>query len=256
MPDNDRYIIPSVDRTFDVLEFLAKEPEGKNITDVAGALDISKNSVFRILKTLTKKGYVEEYKRLYRIGSKLFKLGTVAVGESSLIEKALYYMRDLRDEVGETVLLGKRVGRMGVILEQVPGTHPVKVMVEVGFHFPLHCSAPGKVFLANLPENEAKDILDNLEYEGYTEKTITTRENFEAALIEVKEKGYGVDNEEEIIGVTCVSCPLFNTWGYPVAALWVTGPTARLPEDRFEEVGGIIAKYAEKISSTLGYGSS
>jgi DNA-binding IclR family transcriptional regulator len=256
MSDDDRYIIPSVDRTFDVLEYLAREPEGKNITDIASELDISKNSVFRILKTLTKKGYVEEYKRLYRLGSKLFKLGTIAVGESSLIEKSLYYMRDLRDEVGETVLLGKRVGTVGVILEQVPGTHPVKVMVEVGFHFPLHCSAPGKVFLANLPEKEAEDILAKLEYEVYTEKTINTREMFEAALKEAKEKGYAVDNEEEVIGVTCVSCPLFNSWGYPVAALWVTGPTARLSEDNFEEVGGSIAKYAEKISSTLGYGSS
>ncbi len=256
MSDDDRYIIPSVDRTFDVMEFLAKEPEGKNITDIAGKLDISKNSVFRILKTLTKKGYVEEHKRLYRIGSKLFQLGTAAIGEAGLIEKSLYYMRDLRDEVGETVLIGKRLGTSGIILEQVPGRHPVKVIVETGFRFPLQCSAPGKVFLAYLPDYEANEVLSKLEYEAYTEKTLTSRKELEDALQKVKKLGFAVDDEEEIIGVTCVSCPLFNSWGYPVAALWVTGPKARLSENEFEKVGKVIAYYAGKISATLGYGSN
>jgi DNA-binding IclR family transcriptional regulator len=255
MSDGDRYIIPSVERTFDVMEFLAREPEGKNITDIAGALEISKNSVFRILKTLTKNGYVDESKRLYRLGSKLFQLGNIAVGEFSLIEKSLYYMRSLRDELGETVIIGKRMGTSGIVLEQVPGRFPVKVIVEVGFHFPLYCSAPGKAILAYLPDYEREEILGAIEYQPFTERTINSKEAFEEALVKVKEKGYGVDNEEELIGVNCVSLPLFNSWGYPVAAIWITGPSARLAEDTFDDVGAVIEKYSKKISASLGYGS-
>jgi DNA-binding IclR family transcriptional regulator len=255
MADDDRYIIPSVDRTFSVMEFLAREPEGKNITDIAEELNLSKNSVFRILKTLTLKGYVEEYKRLYRLGSKLFQLSTTAIGEASLIEKALSYMRNLRDDVGETVLLGKRMGVSGIILEQVPGRFPIKVMVEVGFHFPLHCSAPGKAVLANLPKEERESVLGKIEYEKFTERTATSKEALASGFDDILAVGYAVDNEEEIIGVTCVACPLFNGWGYPVAALWVTGPTARLSEDNFAEVGNVVGRYAALISSTLGYGS-
>jgi len=255
MPEDDRYIIPSVDRTFNVMEFLAHEPEGKNITDIADELDISKNSVFRILKTLTMKGYVEESKRLYRLGSKLFQLGTAAIGEAGIIEKALYYMRSLRDDIGETILIGKRMGALGIILEQVPGRFPVKVVVEVGYRFPLHSTAPGKSFLAHLPDYELDEILGKIEYDSFTQKTITNRETLENALKEVKTKGYALDNEESIIGVSCVSCPLFNSWGYPVAAIWTTGPSSRLSADTFAGVGGKIAEYAEKISSSLGYGS-
>lgn len=255
MADDDRYVIPSVERTFSVMEFLAREPEGKNITDIAEELSLSKNSVFRILKTLTLKGYVEEYKRLYRLGSKLFQLSTTAIGEASLIEKALSYMRSLRDEVGETVLLGKRMGVSGIILEQVPGRFPIKVVVEVGFRFPLHCSAPGKAILAYLPEGEREDVLGRITYEKYTDRTVSSKKDLEAGFDDIRSSKYAVDNEEEIIGVTCVACPLFNGWGYPVAALWITGPRARLSEENFDEVGKIIDRYAAHISSTLGYGS-
>jgi DNA-binding IclR family transcriptional regulator len=255
MAIDDRYIIPSLERTLNIMEYLAGEPEGKNITEIAEELGLSKNSVFRILKTLTFKGYVEEYKRLYRLGSKLFQLGTKAVGEFSLIEKSLSSMRSLRDEVAETVLIGKRVGTSGIILEQVPGLHPVKVVVEVGFRFPLHCSAPGKVFLAYLPKDEQDNILSQLDYEVFTERTAGTRKNLELMLEHVLEKGYGVDNEEELIGVSCLACPIFNGRGYPVAAIWITGPSSRLSEPRFDELGAIMTDYASHISATMGYDS-
>ena len=253
MAIDDRYIIPSLERTFSIMEFLAGEPEGKNITEIAEELGLSKNSVFRILKTLTFKGYVEEYKRLYRLGSKLFQLGTKAVGEFSLVEKSLQYMRSLRDDVGETVLLGKRVGTSGIILEQVPGLYPVKVVVEVGFRFPLHCSAPGKAFLAYLPKDEQDTLLEQIEYEVFTERTAGSRKNLELMLERVLENGYGVDNEEELIGVNCLACPIFSGRGYPVAAIWITGPASRLSEARFDELGAIVAEYALHISATLGY---
>jgi DNA-binding IclR family transcriptional regulator len=175
------------------------------------------------------------------------------VGEFSLVEKSLSYMRSLRDELGETVLLGKRVGTAGIILEQVPGTYPVKVVVEVGIRFPLHCSAPGKTFLAYLPEEEQDAILDNIEYEVFTERTAGSRKNLELMLEKVVEKGYGVDNEEELLGVSCLACPIFNGRGYPMAAIWITGPSSRLSESRFDEIGAVTADYAKHISATMGY---
>ncbi len=253
MSNNDRYIIPSLERTLNIMEFLAGEPEGKNITEIAEKLGLSKNSVFRILKTLTIKGYVEEYKRLYRLGTKLFQLGTKAVGEFSLIEKALQYMRSLRDEVGETVLIGKRLGASGIILEQVPGHFPVKVIVEVGYRFPLHCTAPGKAILAYLPEDERNTILNQMDYEVFTDKTAGSRDVLEPTLDIVASTGYAADNEESIIGVNCLSCPIFNRRGYPAAAIWITGPSSRLSEDTFEAVGKVIEGYASHISATMGY---
>jgi DNA-binding IclR family transcriptional regulator len=253
MSDDDRYIIPSLDRTLSIMELLADEPEGKNITEIADELDISKNSVFRILRTLTSRGYVEEYKKLYRLGGKLFQLGNKAVGEYTLIEKALSYMRSLRDEIGETVLIGKRIGSSGIILEQVTSKFPIKVIVEVGFHFPLYCSAPGKVILAHLPQDEREVILGKMEYNKFTERTAGSRKELEVMLKGVLENGYGVDNEEDIVGVTCVACPIFNGRGYPIAAIWVTGPTSRLSEENFQTVGRTIGQYATHISATMGY---
>ena len=65
-----------------------------------------------------------------------------------MVEKAIDVMRELRDDVNETVLLGTLVGTRGVILEQVLSTHPLKVMVDPGHNFALHTAAPAKAMLA------------------------------------------------------------------------------------------------------------
>ena len=85
------------------------------------------------MKTLTFKGYVLEIDKQYQLSAK-FSCSRFILqwGEAHMVEKAMDAMRDLRDEVNETVLLGTLVGATGVILEQVLSTQPLKVMVDPG----------------------------------------------------------------------------------------------------------------------------
>jgi DNA-binding IclR family transcriptional regulator len=42
--------------------------------------------------------------------------------------------------------------------------------------------------------------------------------------------------------------------GYPVAAVWITGPAFRLPEESFSRLGAIFEEGAREISEKLGLG--
>ena len=95
-----------------------------------------------------------------------------------------------------------------------------------------------------------------MDYPVFTERTAGSREDFEKMLKKTAEKGYAVDNEEEIIGVSCLSCPVFNGRGYPIAALWITGPSSRLSEQTYEDLGVIVSRRASHISSLMGYESA
>ena len=93
----NRYIIPNLWRAIELLEYLADKPEGQTISEIAEAMNLPTNSVFRILRTLSAKGYVLQNHKRYEIGSKLFALGARAIAEESLFEKITPVMRDLRD---------------------------------------------------------------------------------------------------------------------------------------------------------------
>jgi DNA-binding IclR family transcriptional regulator len=248
-----KYIVPNLWRAIDVLEYLAQKPEGKTISEVTEALSIPTNSVFRILRTLASRGYVLQKHKRYEVSSKLFALGAQAIAEETLFERSLPVMREIRDELKETVLLGKLVGNKGVVLEQVPGTHPVKVIVEVGFNFNLHCSAPGKAILAFLPESERDVILKGYRYTLHTPTTISNEKAFMKVLQQVKSIGYALDLEEGDEGVRCIGSPILNSHGFPVAAIWTTGPALRLNSKMCEKNGKLLIKKATDISKSLGY---
>jgi DNA-binding IclR family transcriptional regulator len=181
-------------------------------------------------------------------------LGYAAVSEHNLVEKALDVMRELRDEVKETVLIGMLVGTEGVVLDQVPGVHPVKFLIDPGMRFPLHADAPGKVFLAFLPESERESLLGRIELARYTDQTITRMEDLRRELEAVRVCGYAIDRAEMVEGCRCVSAPVFNHHGYPVAAIWVTGPSDRFRERDFPTIGRRVVEHARRISRRLGSG--
>jgi DNA-binding IclR family transcriptional regulator len=166
------------------------------------------------------------------------------VGEAHMVEKAMDAMRDLRDEVNETVLLGTLVGATGVILEQVLSTQPLKVMVDPGHNFALHTAAPAKAILA---------YMNRVTYTRFNENTIITKRHFVQNLKEVRKKGYATDLAEEIINLHCVACPIFNHKPEPIASIWITGPADRLQPERFDEFGSIIGEFALRISRRFGY---
>jgi DNA-binding IclR family transcriptional regulator len=105
--------------------------------------------------------------------------------------------------------------------------------------------------MAYLPENQLNDLLGQMEFPKYNERTITTPSAFRAALKKVRQNGYALDLAEELEGVHCIGTPIFDRYDYPIASIWTTGPSERLPESSFEDLGKQIKKHADKISQRL-----
>ena len=104
----DRYRVPILDRTFDLLELLSKHPEGMTLTTMTETLKMPKNSVFRIATTLALRGYVErdEATKIYRASRRLLSLGHAAVGGQRLIQAAGPVLTALRDAENRLMFCG------------------------------------------------------------------------------------------------------------------------------------------------------
>jgi DNA-binding IclR family transcriptional regulator len=152
----------------------------------------------------------------------------------------------------ETVLFGTLIGHLGVVLEQAAGSHNFKFTIDVGTQFGLHTAAPGKAMLAHMPENDAKKIISKMTFEKYTDKTIDNAEDYLEHLKKVRTQGFGIDCDEEREGMRCMGAHIYNEKKYPVAAIWITGPSNRLPQRDFPKIGQLCIDAGKRISKKLG----
>lgn len=251
----NKYHVPNLERALQMMELLAKHPAGLGLTEISNLLDFPKNSTYRIAMTLLNFGYLyrEENAKTFTLSGKLLSLGYAAVSDQNLMEKSLDVMRELRDVVKETVLIGVIIQQQGVVLEQVPSLHSFKFWVDVGTQWKMHTAAPSKAMIAFLPDSEKIKICQSIDFKRYTAHTITNLNDFYQTLEEVRKKGYSVDFGEELEGMHCVAAPVFDRNSHPVAAIWITGPMERLPESAFANLGAIVKEYAMRISHRLGY---
>ena len=113
------------------------------------------------------------------------------------------------------------------------------------------CICPAKAILAYLPEKQLEKLLNVMVFKQYNHRTITSAADFCVALKDVRQHGYAIDRAEELDGVHCIGAPIFDRYGYPVASIWATGPSERLPENLFEQLGRQIREHADRISQRL-----
>ena len=95
-----------------------------------------------------------------------------------------------------------------------------------------------------------------LELKGYTSKTITSLGRLEAALAQIRELGYAVDDGEFEEGVRCLAAPILNSGGISVAAISISGPASRVSPDKVAPFAQKLKRCAAKVSLALGYGQA
>ncbi len=251
---NSQTHVPNLDRALTILEYMA-EGQIRGVSEIAEQLSIPKNTVFRILNTLTERGYLEKdpATKRYKMGTKMLSLGYSAVHEAHLVEKSMDVLRQIRDETNETTLVGILDGSQGVVLEVIPSTHRVKVVVGVGERFPLHTAAPGKAMLAYLPEPHLDEVLEKMPLTRFNDRTIATRQGLRVELDKVRRLGYATDIAEEIESLHCIGAAVIDRNMRTVGGIWITGPSFRMPLDDFERLASIVIAGARRVSQRFGY---
>jgi DNA-binding IclR family transcriptional regulator len=86
-----------------------------------------------------------------------------------------------------------------------------------------------------------------------TDRTMIDRPALEADLGAVRGRGYATLVDELEPGLSVVAAPVFDAGGTVVAALAVSGPTARLPAHRLALLGRVAIEQAHAVSERLGY---
>ncbi len=256
-----RMEIKSVEKALDILESFSAAEAEMGVSDLSRRLGINPTSVYKILATLKKRGYVRQDvpKGKYRLGIKMFELGCVFQEQSPLFHTARPLLEALGKSCGETVNLAILSPDLTEILyvDKIESREVLKTDIRLGTRLPAHCTALGKAITAFLPAETVDELYPpDLPLPGLTENSISTTIALKNALEEARNAGYAVDNEEFRHGVRCVAAPIMDRQGRALAAISITGPAFRLTPDRLKELLKPLKETARILSERLGYSAA
>lgn len=250
---NTGYNAPILYKAFAILEEIARAQSGLGISDLARRLEISKSTVYGITQALTEIGALRQdtETKKFKLGPTLVKLGNQALARVEIRSVARPYMDELSQEFKENIFMGTFDEYGITIIEKTDSPQELKISVPVGTRIPIFAGAAGKVFLAGLKEQVLNRILKERSLPKYTENSITDPENYRKELEKVRREGYASDFEEYIKGVNAISVPLLDSWGWPVAALWMVGFSHSFTREKIDRAILAATKVAVKIGELL-----
>jgi DNA-binding IclR family transcriptional regulator len=154
----------------------------------------------------------------YRIGLRLWEVGSLAPRGVGLRERAMPFLEDLYEVTHENVQLAVRQGLEVVYVERIAGRTAVPVLTRVGGRFALPATGVGLVLLAYAPAELQEEALA-APLHRFTPKTIVDGRRLRRILAEVRANGYAVSDRQVTMDALSVAAPIIAEDGSVFAAV-------------------------------------
>lgn len=237
-----------------MLSILLRITESKNkltSAQLAQDLGLPKPTVYRLVNQLHDIGLLKHdpFGKGHIPGDNLQRLALNVMSHDIDNAPRKAILQRLSDEVGETCNITILKGQHLVYYERVETDWPIRVQLPLGSKVPIHCTASGKLFLANMSKRLRADLINSLELKRYTEKTITDPELLETQVQQIRETGVGTDNEEFIKGMVAIAVPVIDKNDNMNFTIAVHAPTVRKTIDELRQYVPALRRTAAAIDN-------
>ena len=239
--------VRAVERALDVLAAFAAGDKELLVADLLKRVDLSRPTLYRLLHTLEKKGFVvsQGEPQRFRLGPAVAKLAHVWSSSMDLQALARPVMMEAWSHTSETVALFVPRGEMRLCIAEIQSPQALSFRRGVGYSERLVRGASGRAILAYTPLEEGQ-------LEAYAAGTNSDLGWLRKELELTRARGYAMGHNELIQGAYAVAAPFFAVDGRVAGSLGVFGPDVRLTEARVHEFGHYLRKFAAQLSQTLG----
>lgn len=246
--------LKSVEHAIDVLEIFGASVNLYTLSEIAQQTGLSKSSVYRLVRVLVRRGYLEKNATTgkYRLGYKVLELARYRLDDLELVAEAHPLMLRLHTETSLTTQLCVLDGTEVIYLDEVSAM-TARRHANMGYRGKAYCSSMGKCLLAALSGEELDERFFDYRFTRYTETTITSYDQLKAELREVRRQGYALNRGEENSTLSSIACPIYDYNGSVVAAISLGAATFLLIPETIEVILPHLRRYARMISIRMGY---
>jgi DNA-binding IclR family transcriptional regulator len=246
--------IKSLHKVMRVLDCFSIRDDVLSVSEIAYRLEIPPSTAHRLLSSMRSADLLEQDKRRggYRLGLKLFSLGSTVLGSMDIHRISVDAMEELHRITRMSVHLAVFDGEGVLVVRKIGSARELSTSLNLMERAPAHCTGVGKAILAYQPA-ESVDRVFAGEVTQFTPYTIVEREAFDDEMARITERGYSIDDQEHNIGIRCVAVPIFNEAGKAFAAISVSGTAWELTPGAVEEIAKTVKLHADTLSAKLGY---
>jgi IclR family transcriptional regulator, KDG regulon repressor len=254
------YQVRVLDRAIDILECFTPGRRELGLPEIVRMTGLNRSTARRLAANLVRRGLLQEVAMTgrYRLGLRLFEMGSIVAGSFSLLEAAAGPVAHLEETLSGTILLAAPSEDHFVIIDRREcvrdGVAMVSMRSQIGTVRPLTYGPIGRVFLSARSGQDVLDLLRKYPLERATPYSITEDE-FLDRLPAVLQAGYETDVNEIVEGIMGIAVRIVDSSGATAGVLCLGLPATREKDAAFLELA--LAKLKEAsaaISVNLGYG--
>ncbi len=247
-------MVPALERGLRIIELLAENNDGLRFVEIQNEIKIPKPSLSRLLRVLVENSYLTKSQGGYRLGNKFLYLSLSLIRDLDLRKKAYPHLIKLKEQTNETVELEILEGTSLIVIEKIESEESIRLFSQIGGKYThLHATAPGKVVLAYMLDQELKSYIEKHGLVKITKNTITNLSLLKKHLTIIRQKGVAFDDQEMREGVRRIAAPVFDFQGKITGLIDLAGPVFRMNLKKINNLQKLVKGTALNISRDLGF---
>lgn len=240
--------IQSIEVGVPLLSFLARAGGPMTLSVLAKTAGMSPSKAHKYLTSFQRCGLVDQNRDgRYKLGPTTLELGFSALRQMDVVKLAGPVMSDLRDLVGETIVMTLWSAIGVIVVSAMEFDRPIGVSVRVGSRLPLLDSSNGQIFAAFMSKSELRGAVarEQPAAKGHSQLEI------EQIISQVRKRGLAVSESRVLPGIMGVSAPVFGIQGI-AAALTVVAIAGQFDPRESNEAVQALKRSAGALSRLLG----
>lgn len=238
----------------DILNFLGATPEPQSLRQVMTGLGMTKPTAHRLLATLADHGMVryDSAENTYRLGMRLFELSRQVWQDFDLRGSAVVEMQKLHSETRETISLAILAPDGGVYIDEMQSSYHLREQSRVGQRVSMWNSAIGKALISGLSHEERVQLQKSHKTDILASGHYRDLAQLNRHLDLVNARGYAIDLDEDVQGISGVAAPIVDHRGVTVAAIGLSGSSLRLDREALHRIGPSVIEATRLASLQAG----
>jgi IclR family pca regulon transcriptional regulator len=225
--ESDRDYVATLARGLDVICSFTRYTPRMSLSEVAKATGMTRASARRILLTLVKEGYAEKNDRVFSLRPKVLQLGYSALASVGILDVVQPIMNELTQSTQESIFAAVLTGDDVTYLARSTPDRVMSVSYNVGNRLPAYAVSTGRVLLAYESDEALEQYLSRVELKQHRPNTVSSRMKLREIILETRQLGYSLVDEELEVGVRSLSVPIRDINNRVIAALNACCPSVR-----------------------------
>lgn len=243
--------VPAVRRAVALLWELSDRAAPMNLSQASRAVGVIPSTCLHILRELVSAKLVsyDSNSKTYQLGSGIHDLANSALKVNHFAELAKPRLQKIANTFNMTATATSKADNQHLALTAFANPpSSISIRVSVGGRAPLFSGASGRVFAA-FGDMTEKQIRHNFNQVNWVEPIAFTK--WILQVQEAKHKGYAIDQEEFMVGVSAIAVPVYSPGNRVFHTIGVLAINPQLKKAKRIEIVNMLKENAEEISVNL-----